>query len=126
MNPYGMGDEFKPSDFNAYKKDGAHMYLAQNRINGKTRYAIRESDADGGILKSREVFDLGFRPDQYMIYPGGNAFYFHEEVYRQLEAKRVSPDEAALEEVFWPFLRQETRRKLRKTGFLLDPVMDGV
>ena len=86
------------------------MYLAQQQISGTTRYLIRESYNDGDCIRSRDLFDLGTRPDQYVIYPGGNAFYFHEDIYDQLSAKGVKPDDDELEKIFWPFLRYETRR----------------
>jgi len=86
------------------------MYLAQQQINETTRYAIRESYTDGDIIKSRELFNLGTRPDDYIIYPGGNACYFHEDIYDQLSEKGVEPDDDELEKIFWPLLRYETRR----------------
>ena len=86
------------------------MYLAREITNGRIRYYIRESYPDGDLIKSRDLFDLGARPDEYIIYPGGNACYFHEDIHRQLEKKGVVPDEELLEQLFWPFLRHETRR----------------
>ena len=86
------------------------MYLAQKQINGKIHYWIRESYKDGECIKSRDLFDLGTRPDQFIIYPGGNACYFHEDIHDQLKEKGVTPDDEALEKIFWPFLRYETRR----------------
>ncbi len=86
------------------------MYLAQKTINGKTCYFIRESYKDGDLNKSRDLFDLGTRPDRYIVYPGGNACYFHEEIHDQLQAQGVVPDDEELEKIFWPFLRFETRR----------------
>lgn len=86
------------------------MYLAQKMINGRPHYAIRESYTEGKVIKSRELFDLGARPDQYIIYPGGSACYFHEAIHDQLRAKGVIAEEDELEKIFWPFLRYETRR----------------
>lgn len=86
------------------------MYLARKRLHGITHYCIRESYPDGDCMRSRDLFDLGARPDRFIIYPGGNSFYFHEEVYTRLYEKGVSPDEADLEKIFWPFLPPETRR----------------
>ena len=86
------------------------MYLSQQQKNGKTHYSIRESYPDGDIIRSRELFDLGARPDKYIIYPGGNACYFHEDIYDQLSEKGVTHDDEDLETIFWPFLRYEIRR----------------
>ncbi len=86
------------------------MYLAAKQIKGTVRYYIRESFKDGEWLKSRDLFDLGAHPDQYIIYPGGSACYFHEDIYDQLNEKGVTPDDDELEKIFWPFLKYETRR----------------
>ncbi len=86
------------------------MYLARKQISGKTHYCIRESYAEGDFIKSRDLFDLGNRPDRYIIYPGGNACYFHEDVYDQLNEKGVTFEDDELETIFWPFLKYETRR----------------
>jgi hypothetical protein len=86
------------------------MYLARKQIYGKTHYCIRESYKDGDLIKSRDLIELGTRPDKYIIYPGGNACYFHEDVYDQLSEKGVHPDDDELEKIFWPFLKHETRR----------------
>ncbi len=86
------------------------MYLAQKQINGKTHYIIRESIDDGEYRVSRDLFDLGAHPEQYVVYPGGNAFYIHEDVCEQLVQIGVAPDNDELEKLFWPFLRYETRR----------------
>ncbi len=86
------------------------MYLARKTINSRNRYFIRESYPDGDLIKSRDLFDLGARPEAYIIYPGGNACYFHEDIHRELEKQGVAPDEEELEQLFWPFLRPETRR----------------
>jgi hypothetical protein len=79
------------------------MYLAQHIKNGQICFSIRESYPDGGLLKSRDLVELGSRPDKFIIYPGGNAYYFHEDIYEALSKKGVEPDEEGLEKVFWPF-----------------------
>jgi hypothetical protein len=86
------------------------MYLARKEIDCKIHYYIRESYKDGDLIKSRDLIDLGTRPDQYVIYPGDNACYFHEDVYDQLSEKGVTFEEDDLEKLFCPFLRYETRR----------------
>ncbi|MDA3896914.1 MAG: hypothetical protein PF482_12305, partial [Desulfobacteraceae bacterium] len=93
------------------------MYLARKQINGKTHYCIRESYKDGDLIKSRDLFDLGTRPDEYIIYPGGNACYFHEDIYDQLSEKGIEPDDDELETIFWPFLRYETQRGILGTVY---------
>jgi len=85
------------------------VYLARKNINGKIRYYIRESYPDGNCLHSRDLFDLGFNPDRYIIYPGGNAFYISDIVEDRLRDMGVTPDEADMDEIFWPFLRPDIR-----------------
>ncbi len=77
------------------------MYLARKQISGKTHYCIRESYKDGDLIKSRDLIDLGSRPDEYIIYPGGNACYFHEDVYDQLSKKGIHPKFQELPSFLW-------------------------
>lgn len=86
------------------------MYLAREIVNGRRCFYIRESYPDQGVIKSRTLFELGARPDQYIFYPGGTAFYFDEALHEALEKKGVAADSESLEQIFWPFLRPETRR----------------
>lgn len=87
------------------------MYLARKRVRGKTRYAIRQSVKTGNSYHSRELFDLGEDPAEYVIYPGsGPGFYFDEKLCGRLAEQGCDPDYDALEAVFWPFLEPETRR----------------
>ncbi len=66
------------------------MYFALKTIKGGTRYFIRESYRDGKCLRSRDLFDLGTDPSQYIVYPGGNAFYIDETVDDRLRALIVN------------------------------------
>ena len=86
------------------------MYLARHHTGGQTRYTIRESYSDGECLTSRDLVDLGNNPGEYIVYPGGNAFYIHEEVYERLLDRDTDPDEESLERIFWPFIRPEIRQ----------------
>ena len=105
------------------------MYLARKRINGIIRYFIRESYQDGDHFLSRELFDLGTDPAQYIIYPGGNAFYIDPVVEDRLDALGVASQGNNLEDIFWRFLdpriqralehfrhREELSRKSKKSG----------
>ncbi len=104
------------------------MYLARKQINGTTHYIIRESVEENGCLKSRDLYDLGGHPEQYIVYPGGNAFYIHETLCDQLSKIGVEPDNDKLEKLFWPFLSHETRRVIEgfthKTGADLKTVRE--
>ena len=88
------------------------MYLARKRNQGTFHYTIRESYRAGDILRSRDLFDLGADPSRYIVYPGGNSFYIHEEVREALEQKGCEPDDTELDAIFWRFLKPRIRRAL--------------
>jgi hypothetical protein len=50
------------------------VYLSQEKIKGATHYYIRESYQDGDTFLSRDLFDLGTDPAEYIIYAGGMHF----------------------------------------------------
>ncbi len=89
------------------------MYLARYTVHGQSRFAIRETYEREGRYLSRELFDLGPDPEQYIVYPGGNSFYIDEEVKDVLSDEGVDPDNDALEDVFWPFVDPSIRHALR-------------
>ena len=90
------------------------MYLAEHTIKGRKKYIIRDSlySFESNCWKSRDLFDLGRAPWEYIVYPGGNAFYIKESVSQQLAAQGVEHDECDLEELLWRFVRKEIRQKL--------------
>jgi hypothetical protein len=47
------------------------------------------------------------------VYPGGNAFYVHEEISDKLMELGVDPDLQVLENIFWPFVDPMIRHALR-------------
>ena len=86
------------------------MYLARQKIMGKTRFYIRESYSDGDCIRCRDLFDLGTNPCEYIVYPGGNAFYIKEVVEETLNTLNTNPTPDDLETLFWPFIKPEIRR----------------
>ena len=88
------------------------MYLARHIIKGKPHYSIRQSYQANENYLSRELFDLGPNPADYIVYPGGNAFYIDEGVTDRLDALGVCCPDDVLENIFWPFLKPEIRRAL--------------
>lgn len=88
------------------------MYLARKRINGMTRYFIRESYRSGDHFLSRDLFDLGTDPAKYIIYPGGNAFYIDPVIEDRLDAADVALQDNTLEDIFWQFLDPNIQRAL--------------
>jgi hypothetical protein len=81
------------------------MYIARKKTGMRTTYCLRETIEENGVLKSRDLFDLGSSPADYLIYPdNGNAFYVHEDLCDHLYDMGVEPDNDELERVFFPFL----------------------
>jgi hypothetical protein len=85
------------------------MYLARKVVGNSIRYFIRESYRDGKYLRSRELFDLGTDPSDYIVYPGGNAYYIDEVVEERLRSFGQEPDADELEDIFWCFVDPEIR-----------------
>jgi hypothetical protein len=90
------------------------LYLAEHTIKGKKKYVLRDSryDPESNSWMSRDLYDLGWSPWDYIIYPGGNAFYIDEKVTEKLEEQGLTYDLCELEELFWKFIRNEIRQKL--------------
>ncbi|MDY6951350.1 MAG: J domain-containing protein [Thermodesulfobacteriota bacterium] len=104
------------------------MYLAQCAIKGKIRYFIRESVWDGSCFKSRQLLNLGTNPGDYIVYPGGNAYYIDPVVEDSLDSLGCTAKADDLEDLFLPFMKPRIRRLVesfrerakareRKTGF---------
>jgi hypothetical protein len=88
------------------------LYLAFEKINGKTRYFIRESYRQADHFLSRDLLDLGIDPANFIIYPGGNSFYIDQDVEDRLTEMGSKADPDEIEDIFWPFVYPEIRRVL--------------
>jgi len=88
------------------------VYLARKQIDGKTHYTIRESYRKAGAYLSRDLFELGAEPAQFIVYPGGNAFYIDAVVEDGIRSLGSEPAPEDMENLFWPFLNPDIRRKL--------------
>lgn len=86
------------------------MYLARKTIHNRTHYFIRDSYLDGDTLKSRDVFDLGADPGRHIVYPGGNGYYYADEVVAAVEKCELDPGSDDLDRIFWDFLDPQIRR----------------
>jgi hypothetical protein len=64
-------------------------------------------------LLSRDLFDLGTDPAQYIIYPGGNAFYIDPVIEDHLDGLGVALQENILEDIFWRFLDPDIQHALQ-------------
>jgi hypothetical protein len=88
------------------------MYLARKPIGARTHYVIRESYRQQDAYLCRDLYELGTEPARFIVYPGGNAFYIDEAVEEGIRSLGSEPDAQDLENIFWPFLRPDIRRKL--------------
>jgi hypothetical protein len=92
------------------------LYLAQCAIKGKIHYFIRASVWDGHCFRSRQLFGLGTDPGDYIVYPGGNAFYIDPIVEDRLDSLGHTAKADDLECLFRPFLRPHIRRLVESFG----------
>lgn len=91
------------------------MYLAQTINRNPTRFVLRQSvAADDGFI-SRDLFDLGSDPRRFIVYPGGNAYYYAEVLMDALEAQGITSADDALDRVLWDFLHPRIQRVI--SGF---------
>lgn len=88
------------------------MYLARKHIGSKTHYVIRESYRQQDVYLCRDLYELGTEPAQFIVYPGGNAFYIDEAVEEGIRSLGSEPAPQDMENMFWPFLRPDIRIKL--------------
>ncbi len=88
------------------------MYLARVMVKNRMHYCIRQSMENGDGYCRRDLFDLGRRPGEFIVYPGGSSFYIHEVVTDALEKGGASFSDDELEDIFWPFLKPDIRRAL--------------
>lgn len=86
------------------------MYLARVRIHNQTHYFIRHSYRAGEYLKSRDLFDLGTDPTRFIIYPGGNSYYYDVDIIDALADQGVEVDQTSLDAIFFDFLNPEIQR----------------
>lgn len=92
------------------------MYLRRSRTPDGYHYLLRESYLHGGSWKHRDLVDLGSDPGACIEYPGGNGFYFNEELEERLHAQGVAYSSEDLEELFLPFMKPHVRRILETFG----------
>jgi hypothetical protein len=86
------------------------VYIALKNKNKKVSYFLRESFLFNGELDFRDLFDLGSDPSDFIIYPGGNAFFIDEVVENALKKADANFNYDMLEDLFWPWVRPEIKR----------------
>jgi hypothetical protein len=94
-------------------KGAQAMYLARKIICRQVHYQIRQSYRDGDTLRSRDIFDLGCDPAGYIVYPGGNGYYYDDAVVDALDRYGIDPASEDLDRIFWDFLDPSIRRVIR-------------
>jgi len=85
------------------------MYLAAIPEKQWYRFLIRESYWDRDCFRSRDLVDLGPDPSQYIVYPGGRAYYIDPELEDHLRDQGADADPDALDDLLWPFVDKEIR-----------------
>ncbi len=92
------------------------MYLAAMRDKGRRRYVLRETCLKEDRLGYRDLFDFGVDPGGYVVYPGGNSFYFKDELVEALTARGIKGADRQLESILLPFLKTDIQRLLLRMG----------
>lgn len=86
------------------------VYLKRKRRKNQDHYILSESYHEDGIWKYRKLMDLGADPAEYIVYPGGNAFYIKESLEETLNWSATDFSYDELEALFMPFLKPRIRR----------------
>jgi hypothetical protein len=85
------------------------MYLAAIPEKRWYRFVIRESYWDRDCYRSRDLVDLGPDPTEYIVYPGGRAYYVDPQLEDDIVDQGGTFDADELEELFWPFVDEDVR-----------------
>ena len=85
------------------------MYLAAIPEKQWHRFVIRESYWDRDCYRSRDLVDLGCDPTEYIVYPGGRAYYVDPDLEDRILEKGGAFDADELEALLWPFVDEDIR-----------------
>lgn len=91
------------------------MYLAKILNRRPSHFLLRQSVRTGEGFICRDLFDLGSDPTRYIIYPGGNSYYYAEALLDALDAQGIVSADDDLDEVLWDFLDPRIQRVI--SGF---------
>lgn len=92
------------------------MYLARRIQQNRIQYVIRESYVHKGMLRHRDLLELGSNPARFVIYADHRNFYIDEMVAAKLREKGVDPDPFELEDLFTPFVDPAVRQRVDAFG----------
>ncbi len=85
------------------------MYIRRVNFTDGDHYILRETYRDKDVWRHRDILDLGASPAQFIEYPGGKGYYFHESLEDRLRSEHVEYSSDDLERVFLPFMRSDVR-----------------
>jgi hypothetical protein len=90
------------------------LYLARDILGARLRYSLRQTYRDGttGLLRHREIFDLGDSPQQFIIYLGDNGYCIDDRVTDAIEPYIAGDAAEMVDRLLWPFVRRDIRTKL--------------
>ncbi len=96
------------------------MYIGLDRSSqSSTLYCLRHSfKGEGGAWHSKDLFELGEDPENFIEYLDERAFYISPEVEQALAEQGIKYEYSELEEVFWPFIDPFIRQTLEAFGGL--------
>jgi hypothetical protein len=86
------------------------LYLRRVRFQDGDHYIIRKSFRDDGCWKYSDLMDLGWNPETFIEYTGGNGFCFSAALEEKLQAGGAEYSSEDLEQLFLPFLNSNIRR----------------
>jgi hypothetical protein len=90
------------------------MYLARKEIGPRQQsYILRETYASDGVLRSRDLADLGGDPGAIFIYDDEYSFHIDENFLHSLHQQGVKASYAELEELFFPFIDPYIKQRLQ-------------
>jgi hypothetical protein len=86
------------------------LYLKRVRHPDAYHYIISQTYSDLGVLKARDLMDLGPDPSVYIQYFDRHGFAFHSVIEQSLQEAGVEFGSDELERLFKPFIKPEIRK----------------
>lgn len=90
------------------------FFLKRVRHQNVYHYVLSETFCDRGVLRSRELMDLGADPSAYIEYPGGSGFFFNPAIEEALRKMGAQFQEEDLEHALKDFLRPDIRAAMER------------
>lgn len=88
------------------------IYLARTVL-GRPRFTVRQTYRDArGVLRHRELFDLGPDPARFLLYPLDNYLAIRDDLLKAVAARVEGDATRQLEQILLPFIRKDLREEL--------------